>query len=223
MPSKRPSIQKARRSTPSRASETDGRSCPSARPGDPPRGIIPRALARPVGRHPVPGPRRRATGAIRSAGRPASACARPVLKAVLDRGLAHSPTLRQLVAEIEATRILVFAECAVRLPSGVGGRMNFVTSSNDFRFIRIAVDCALTERSHILLLAHELQHTLEIGRHPDVVDVEAMESLYEEIGYPTSRDHGIRHFETDDAIAVQSAVELEGRGDGVLADQPARG
>ncbi len=137
-----------------------------------------------------------------------------LLRAVLDRGLAQSPTLQKLVAEIEATRLLVFAECGLRLPSGIGGRMNFVTSANDFRFVRIAIDCTLTERWQTKLLAHEFQHALEIGRNPDVVDVEAMESLYEEIGYPTSRDYGIRHFETDAAIAVQRAVEheLEGRG-----------
>ena len=137
-----------------------------------------------------------------------------VLKAVLDRGMAQSPTLQKLVAEIETTRILVFAECSMRMPSGVGGRMNFVTNANDYRFVRIAVDCMLTERWQITLLAHELQHALEIGRNPDVVDVEAMESLYEEIGYPTSREGGIRHFETEAAIVIQRAVEreLEGRG-----------
>jgi hypothetical protein len=80
------------------------------------------------------------------------------LKTALDRGLAQSPTLQKLVAEIEATRILVFVECAIRLPSGVGGRMNFVTNAHDFRFVRIAVDCMLTERGQITLLAHELQH-----------------------------------------------------------------
>jgi hypothetical protein len=136
------------------------------------------------------------------------------LKVVLDRGTAQSPTLQKLIDEIEATRILVFAECAIRMPTGVGGRMNFVTNANDYRFVRIAVDCTLTDRWQTILLAHELQHALEIGRNPDVVDVEAMESLYEEIGYPTSKEGGIRHFETESAIVVQRAVEreLEGRG-----------
>ena len=136
------------------------------------------------------------------------------LKAVLDRGTAQSPTLQKLIAEIETTRILVFAECSMRMPYGVGGRMNFVTNANDYRFVRIAVDCMLAERWQISLLAHELQHALEIGRNPDVVDVEAMESLYEEIGYPTSREGGVRHYETEAAIIVQRAVEheLAGRG-----------
>jgi hypothetical protein len=137
------------------------------------------------------------------------------LKTVLDRGVAQSPTLQKLIAEIETTRILVFAECSMRLPYGVGGRMNFVTNANDYRFVRIAVDCMLGERWQISLLAHELQHALEIGRNPDVADVESMESLYEEIGYPTSREGGVRHYETEDAIIVQRAVEDELAGRGV--------
>jgi hypothetical protein len=138
----------------------------------------------------------------------------PGLKAVLDRGTARSPTLQKIVAEIDATRVLVFAECSMRMPTGVAGRMNFVTNTVDYRFVRIAVDCKLSERWQTILLAHELQHALEIGRNPDVVDVETMESMYEEIGFPTARDRSQRHFETEEAISVQHAVEreLEGRG-----------
>jgi hypothetical protein len=135
------------------------------------------------------------------------------LKLLLERGLAQSPTLNTLVAEVEATPLLVFVECSLRLPSGVGARTNFVTSVDSTRLVRVAVDCSLTNRWTISLLAHEIQHALEIGRHPQVVDVEAMESLYESIGFPTMRDGSNRHFETDAAIAVQRAVhnELGGR------------
>jgi hypothetical protein len=141
------------------------------------------------------------------------------LRALLERGSAQSPTLRGLLAEVEATPLLVFVECAIRLPSGVGGRMNFVTSVDGMRFVRIAVDCALTERWQIILLAHEIQHALEIGRRPDVDDVEAMELLYEEIGFPTVRDGQTRHFETEEAMVVQRAVdrELDGRSERALA------
>jgi hypothetical protein len=136
------------------------------------------------------------------------------LKTLLDRGAAQSPTLRGLLVEVEATPVLIFVECAVKLPSGVGGRMNFVTSVNRMRFVRVAIDCSLTERWQTTLMAHEIQHALEIGRRPEVDDVEAMEELYEEIGIPTVRDRAHRHFETAEAMAVQRAVEqeLEGRG-----------
>jgi hypothetical protein len=136
------------------------------------------------------------------------------LKTLLDRGAAQSPTLRRLVEEVETTPVLIFVECAMKLPSGVGGRTNFVTSVNAMRFVRVAIDCTLTERWQTTLMAHEIQHALEIGRRPDVDDVEAMEELYEEIGIPTVRDRAHRHFETAEAMAVQRAVEqeLEGRG-----------
>ena len=84
---------------------------------------------------------------------------------------------------------------------------------NGMRFVRVAIDCTLTERWQTTLMAHEIQHALEIGRRPEVDDVEAMEELYEEIGIPTVRDRAHRHFETVEAMAVQRAVEqdLEGR------------
>jgi hypothetical protein len=135
------------------------------------------------------------------------------LKALLERGMTQSPTLNKLVAEVEAMPLLVFVECSFRLPSGVGARTNFVTSVGDTRFLRVGVDCGLTQRWQVSLLAHEIQHALEIGRHRQVMDVDAMESLYENIGFPTIRDGSTRHFETDAAIAVQRAVheELAGR------------
>jgi hypothetical protein len=79
----------------------------------------------------------------------------------------------------------------------------------DTRLLRIAVDCSLTNRWQVSLLAHELQHALEIGRHRQVMDIVAMESLYESIGFPTSRDGTTRHFETEAAIVVQRAVNDE--------------
>ena len=131
------------------------------------------------------------------------------LKALLERGVTHSPTLNALVAEVEATPLLVFVECSFRLPSGLGARTNFVTSVGDTRFVRVAVDCSLTSRWQVSLLAHELQHALEIGRHPEVHNVDAMELLYESIGFPTVRDGATRHFETEAALAVQRAVNQE--------------
>ena len=133
----------------------------------------------------------------------------PNLKLLLERGIVQSPTLRALIREVEATPILVFAECAVRLPSGVGARLNFITTVRALRYVRVGVDCSLTQRWQIALLAHEMQHALEVGKHPDVVDVEDMESLYEDIGFRTPRDGTFRHFESNAAIAVQQAVNQE--------------
>ena len=62
------------------------------------------------------------------------------------------------------------------MPARIGARLNFVTSVNGLRYVRVHVDCTLSPRRQIALLAHELQHALEIGERTDILDVEAMES-----------------------------------------------
>jgi hypothetical protein len=137
----------------------------------------------------------------------------PVLRELFDQGVTQSPTFRSLVEKVEASSILVFVEGDIRMPVQLGARLNFVTSVNDFRYVRVAIDLTLPPRRQIALLAHELQHTLEIAERPDIVDVEAMESLYEDIGFPSFEQRRHRNFETDAAIAMQDAVseELGGR------------
>jgi hypothetical protein len=85
----------------------------------------------------------------------------PVLKELFDHGVQQSPTLRALVDKVEAAPILVFIEGDIRMPSYVGARLNFVTSVNGLRYVRVDIDCTLSPRRQIALLAHELQHALD--------------------------------------------------------------
>ena len=133
----------------------------------------------------------------------------PILKELLDHGVQQSPTLRALVDKVEAAPILVFIEGDIRMPIYVGARLNFVTSVNGLRYVRVTIDCTLSPRRQIALLAHELQHALEIGARTDILDAEAMESLYEDIGFESFEHGSHKSFETEAAIAVQSAVDVE--------------
>lgn len=133
----------------------------------------------------------------------------PGLKELFDQGVAQSPTLRTLVERLETFSVLVFADADIRMPVQLGARLNFVTSVNGLRYVRVDIDCTLPARRQVALLAHELQHALEIGERPDVVDVEAMELMYEDIGFQPFEQRRRRNFETDTAIAVQEAVEEE--------------
>jgi hypothetical protein len=47
------------------------------------------------------------------------------------------------------------------MPTYVGARLNFVTSVNGLRYVRVDIDCTLSQRRQIALLAHELQHALD--------------------------------------------------------------
>jgi hypothetical protein len=102
-----------------------------------------------------------------------------------------------------------FVEGDIRMPERLGARLHFVTSVNDVPYVRVDINVTLATRRQIALLAHELQHALEIADRPDVTDVEAMESLFEDIGFQTSDNGRHRSFETGTAIDVQEAVEGE--------------
>ena len=54
-----------------------------------------------------------------------------------------------------------------------------------------------------------LQHALEIGERTDILDAEAMESLYEDIGFESFENGSHKSFETEAAIAVQHTVDVE--------------
>jgi hypothetical protein len=134
------------------------------------------------------------------------------LKGLLEFGSELSPTLRYLLEQLEATSVLVFVDCNPRMPERIGARSNFVASVNGVRYVRVDVDCALVYRQQLSLLAHELQHALEIGGRSDIVDADSMESYYEDIGFQTYDDGKHKEFETFEAIAVQRRVDAETSG-----------
>ncbi len=133
----------------------------------------------------------------------------PILKELFDHGMTQSPTLRALVEKVEAAPILVFIEGDIRMPLYVGARLNFVTSVNGLRYVRVDIDCTLSPRRQIALLAHELQHALEIGQRTDILDADGMESLYEEIGFQSNDNGSHKSYETEAAKAIQRAVDDE--------------
>ena len=133
----------------------------------------------------------------------------PILKELFDHGVQQSPTLRALVDNVEAAPILVFIEGDLRMPTYVGARLNFVTSVNGLRYVRVDVDCTLSPRRQIALLAHELQHALEIGERVDILHAEDMESLYEDIGFESFENGSHKSFETEAALTVQRTVDDE--------------
>ncbi len=131
------------------------------------------------------------------------------LKSLFDHGLTQSPTLRAVVDKVEASSILVFVDGDMRMPERLGAQLKFVTSVNDVRYVRVDINVTLAPRRQIALLAHELQHALEIADRAEIQDIEAMESFYEDIGFQSFEDGRHRGFETEAALEVQEAVERD--------------
>src|SRR5262245_31960521 len=131
------------------------------------------------------------------------------LKSLFEHGLTQSPTLRALADKVEAASILVFVEGDMRMSERLGAQLQFVTSVDGVRYVRVDINCMLAPRRQIALLAHELQHALEIAERPDIVDIEAMESMYEDIGFQSFDNGRHRGFETHAALEVQETVDRE--------------
>ena len=135
-----------------------------------------------------------------------------LLRGLIETGAAQSPALRALLADIEAAPVLVFIDCGVQMRTRLAARLNFVTSVNGVRYVRVGVDCTLPRRHQVALLAHELQHALEIAGRPDVVDPDSMATYYEDIGFSTYKDGTYTGFEPAAAVAMQRRVDDEIRG-----------
>jgi len=144
-----------------------------------------------------------------SADRPAVAslsrvrAAESAMKALGDAA-ASSPTVRTLMDRLAATDVIVYVEIT-RSPQVPIARTKLVTATADVRFLRIGLNSVMAPPDVIPLIAHELQHALEIAEHAEVRDDAAVRRLFGAIGH----QHGIDRFETDAAKRVERAVREE--------------
>jgi hypothetical protein len=134
-----------------------------------------------------------------------------VMLALLHEGADRSATFRELVNAIGRSNGIVYVEfgyCAFGHLNGC--LLAFMASSPGNRYLRILVTPDKNQRTHaqlLALIAHELQHALEVLEHTEVVDVATMEAMYRKIGTPLKgQPYG---HETSSARAA---------GDAVLAD-----
>ncbi|HEY7173248.1 MAG TPA: hypothetical protein VH417_20490 [Vicinamibacterales bacterium] len=129
----------------------------------------------------------------------------PRLRALIARGAVQSPTFRAIVVHIDQLPALVYvvaSQCGTRatlsacLDHGVQTR-------GGYRFVRINMLPGEPEYRQLPLLAHELQHALEVLSDESAASPETVAKLYERIGV---RQPGVGNFETDAARRVQETV-----------------
>jgi hypothetical protein len=119
--------------------------------------------------------------------------------------LAHSATARALAEELESSDLIIYVELTA---SEAGGHAatRFVVATDSYRFLRIVVGAMTHPADRAALLAHELQHAVEIARAREVRDDEGVRRLYRRIG----DDRAARHsFETTAAREIGLRVRRE--------------
>lgn len=124
---------------------------------------------------------------------------------LLDIGRAVSPTIREMLARIEASDLILQVETRLDLdvPNAV---TRFVVATTDVRYVRVTINPRLAPARRLQLLAHELQHVLEIAADRSVRDQATMRDHFTKIG---RRNPVTGAFETDAALDVEAVVRRE--------------
>jgi len=124
--------------------------------------------------------------------------------ALLEDAASRSATVRDLIGRLDATDVIVYVELTAS-PQVTRARTKLVTATASARFLRIGLKAALPPYDVAPLIAHELQHALEIAECRDARDDVGVRRLYRRIGH----QHGMDSFETDAAQDVERRVREE--------------
>jgi hypothetical protein len=135
------------------------------------------------------------------------------LRRLLDAGVTASPTLCALVRRLDHSNVVAYIR--FEAPRGtIHGSLQFVGAAAGVRYVLIRVARQPTHSRQLALIAHELQHAVEVAAAPQVVDLQTFVQEYERIGNESRQPrHRERSFETPAARAIGRRVleELNGR------------
>ena len=121
-------------------------------------------------------------------------------------GTMRSPTIRALIARVEASDVLVYLTFTSPRP-GVSASLTFMADTPYGRMVRLAIRPDLSSRDTMAMIAHELQHVIEVAEHPEVRSERGFEALFRRIGHPTTfAEH---HYDTAAALDIGDRVRHE--------------
>ena len=128
------------------------------------------------------------------------------MRRLIDEGIRESPSLHALVRRLEQSDVVVYVECHARMESRVAGRLVFVSSVGGLRYVVVRLARLPTRPQQIAILAHELQHAVEIADTPAIVDSLSLAREYQRFGRVNhSATDGIA-FDTDAAVEIGARV-----------------
>jgi hypothetical protein len=121
------------------------------------------------------------------------------------------PSFRALVERLVRSDVLVYVLRDLTLGSLMEGQISFMGRAGGVRYLRVQVAWQRDPRSHIVIMAHELRHAVEIAEMPDVVDSASLAREYRlRHSPPQLRGVGLA-FETTAAIRAGERARAEYR------------
>ncbi|MBZ5556745.1 MAG: hypothetical protein LAO77_05660 [Acidobacteriia bacterium] len=131
------------------------------------------------------------------------------LKELIAEGAAGSAAFRALVGAIDQSNLVVYVRCRLFPELELRGRLGLVSATGAIRFAAIEIACYQPRAAQLAILAHELQHAVEIASAPWVVDAATFERFYADTGELVRRDGLARAYETPAAVEQARRVHLE--------------
>ena len=131
--------------------------------------------------------------------------ATPEMQRLIETGIRRSATFASLVSALNRTNVIVYVQDTRDLPSGVDGQLAVSTGKTTQRYLRAQVLKGLGSSEMMVVVAHELQHALEVAAHEEVRDSKTLGELYRKIGVEAR----MGRFDTLAAQATGSRVRNE--------------
>jgi hypothetical protein len=137
------------------------------------------------------------------------------IRAAIADGLERSTVFRDLVAQIDASDVIVYADSDCLMPERLQGRLTFMSKAGGRRYVMVRISCQLTAMVTVAMLGHELWHALEIAKAASVVDDQSLAEEYRRIGFASrSFERGVGY---DSRAAIDTGYrvwqELSHRGE----------
>lgn len=135
------------------------------------------------------------------------------LRTLIDEGLRTSPTFRAIVDRLVGSDVIVLLQCDPAAPANIDGRLTFASRAGGFRYVIVRLRHQPGRVQFIGLLAHELQHAVEVAETAAIVDSPSLAREYGRIGFVRRANSEGTSFDTDAAVQAGYRVvaELEPR------------
>jgi len=108
----------------------------------------------------------------------------PRIVALVEKGMAQSETFRRLVAALDASDVVVYVDRKQSRPALGGYLPHDIVNAGNRRYLHVSVDIRGAEVRLVALLAHELQHAVEVAQAPEVRDPKRLAELFMRLALP---------------------------------------
>jgi hypothetical protein len=128
--------------------------------------------------------------------------------ALINAGIDRSATFRDLIAPLNASDVIVYVEPKVTRPRLRGYLAHQIVARDDHRYLRIAINTGGSPQDRLIrLIAHELQHAVEVAQMPEARDEASLRLALARLAVPY-RCNGVC-VETQKAMDVERVVSQE--------------